>query len=165
MATKDNTNQTIHPDLDLFFERTIDLPVDLVWDMWTKPEHLIHWFTPSPWKTVDCRIDLRPGGEFFTMMLSPEGNFVPNHGCYLEVHKNERLVFTDTLLAGFRPSGNSFMTAFLTFQQKGNSTVYKAVIKHKDTETKKQHEDMGFLTGWNSAVDQLIAHARGLTKN
>jgi hypothetical protein len=61
------------PLLDLVFERIVDVPQELVWAAWTTPEHLTHWFTPVPWKTVDCKIDLRPGGIFRTVMRSPEG--------------------------------------------------------------------------------------------
>jgi uncharacterized protein YndB with AHSA1/START domain len=65
--------QLIHqpdPTLDLVFDRTIDIPRELVWTAWTTPEHLKHWFTPAPWQTVDCEIDLRPGGIFRTVMRS-----------------------------------------------------------------------------------------------
>ena len=39
----------IDPDLDLVLDREIDVPVDLVWKVWTTPEHLQHWFVPKPW--------------------------------------------------------------------------------------------------------------------
>ena len=93
-----------NPELDLMFERVIDVPRELVWAAWTTPEQLKKWFTPAPWKTVDCEIDLRPGGIFSTMMRSPEGQEFPNLGCYLEVIKNERLVWTNALEPNFRPS-------------------------------------------------------------
>ena len=48
-------------------------PRELVWKAWTMPEHLKKWFTPAPWQTVECEIDLRPGGIFRTVMRSPEG--------------------------------------------------------------------------------------------
>jgi uncharacterized protein YndB with AHSA1/START domain len=48
-----------HP-LDLVFERVIDIPPALAWLAWTTPERLKKWFTPAPWQTVDCEIDLRP---------------------------------------------------------------------------------------------------------
>ena len=79
------------PKLDLTFSRVVDIPLALVWATWTEPKHIVHWFTPVPWKTIDCEIDLRPGGIFRTMMQSPEGQDFPNLGCYLEVIKNERL--------------------------------------------------------------------------
>jgi len=88
--------------LDLVLERVVDVPRELVWRAWTEPEHLKKWFTPVPWQTVDCEIDLRPGGIFRTVMRSPEGQEYPNLGCYLEVARNERLSWTNALEAGFR---------------------------------------------------------------
>lgn len=93
-------NQLIHqpdPQLDLVFERIADVPNELIWTAWTTPENLKQWFTPKPWKTVDCEIDLRPGVIFRTVMLSPEGQEFPNLGCYLEVIPNEKLVWTNAL--------------------------------------------------------------------
>src|SRR5438309_7366408 len=104
------TNPLTHipdPKLDLFFERIVDVPRELVWRAWTTPELLKKWFTPVPWRTVDCEIDLRPGGIFRTVMRSPEGEDFPAGGCYLEVIENERLVWTSVLTAGFRPTPQS----------------------------------------------------------
>ena len=61
------------PRLDLIPERVVDVAPELVWAACTVPEHVKKWFTPVPWKTVDCEIDLRPGGIFRTVMRSPEG--------------------------------------------------------------------------------------------
>ena len=72
----------IDPKLDLVLERVIDVPPELVWAAWTKPEHVVKWFTPAPWTTVKCEIDLRVGGAFKSVMRSPEGQEYPNVGCY-----------------------------------------------------------------------------------
>ena len=40
--------ENFDPKLDLVFERDIDIAPELVWAAWTKPEHLVNWFTPSP---------------------------------------------------------------------------------------------------------------------
>ena len=84
-----------------------------MWRAWTEPEHLKRWFTPAPWTTVDCTIDLRPGGIFSTTMRSPEGEVQePSVGCYLEVVER-RLVFTDALEPSCRPTAKPFMTAIV----------------------------------------------------
>ena len=130
-----------------------------LWRCWTEPEHLKPWFTPAPWKTIDCEIDLKPGGIFRTTMLSPEGEKFPNAGCYLEVVRNERLVFTDTLLPGFRPSEKPFFTAILTFEDHPDGTKYIARAMHKDDADRQKHAEMGFEHGWGKALDQLIEYA------
>ena len=148
------------PNLDLVLERTIDVPVALVWEAWTVPEHIVKWFAPAPWTTTDCEIDLRPGGIFRTVMRSPEGEEFPGVGCFLEVVPTERLVWTDALLPGYRPAVKPFMTAIITLEPHGNGTRYTAMAMHQDEATRKQHEEMGFHTGWATALDQLVAHVK-----
>jgi uncharacterized protein YndB with AHSA1/START domain len=154
------TTPKLNPATDLVLERVIDVPPELVYEAWTKPEHIVHWFTPAPWKTIDCRIDLRPGGEFYSLMESPEGQKFPNHGCVLHVEPGRKLVFTECLEPGFRPAANPFMTAIVEIIPEGNGTRYRAIALHKDEETRKKHEEMGFQDGWGKALDQLVEYAK-----
>src|SRR5712664_3591203 len=93
--------------LDLVLERVVDVPREVVWAAWTTPEHVKKWFTPAPWTTTDCEIDLRPGGIFRTDMRSPEGQTFPNVGCFLEIVPNRKLVWTNALAPGYRPAVSS----------------------------------------------------------
>lgn len=147
----------IDPKLDLVLEREIDVPRELIWKAWTTPEHLKQWFCPKPWTVTHCEIDLRPGGMFSTVMRSPEGQEFPNLGCYLEIVPNERLVFTDTMLPGYRPSPKPFFTAALHLEPKGSGTRYTAIAIHGNEDTRKNHEQMGFYDGWGTVVDQMVA--------
>lgn len=146
----------IDPDRDLVLERVVDVPVAAVWAAWTTPAHLMKWFTPAPWRIVACDVDLRPGGAFRTVMRGPEGEEVDSVGCYLEVHENQRLVFTDALGPEYRPNASAFMTAEITLQAEGTGTRYRAVVRHCDAEARKTHEDMGFHEGWGTSLDQLV---------
>ena len=160
------------PDLrlDLVLERIVDLAPERVWAAWTISEYIKHWFTPEPWKTVDCQIDLRPGGIFRTVMRSPEGQEFPNAGCYLEVIANEQLVWTNALDPGFRPANPSaaevadcgliVFTAIISLAAHGSGTRYSALVMHKDEEGRKKHEGMGFHEGWGKALDQLVAYMK-----
>jgi len=147
---------TFDSERDLLLERVVDVPPELVWKAWTEPEHVKKWFTPKPWRTTACTIDLRPGGEFTTVMRSPEGEEHTNLGCYLDVVKNKRLVFTDALGPGFRPAASPFMTAIISLEPQGTGTRYTATALHHDVEIRKQHEEMGFAEGWATALDQLV---------
>lgn len=114
-----NNKPEIDPELDLVLERIVDVRPELLWKAWTEPEHLKQWFTPKPWETIECEIDLRPGGIFSTTMRSPEGEVMPaNPGCYLETLEHRKLVFTDSLGPGFRPKSNPFMTAMILSNRK-----------------------------------------------
>lgn len=153
-----------NPELDLVLERTVDVQPELVWMAWTKPEHLKKWFTPTPWTTVDCEIDLRPGGIFRTVMRSPEGKDFPNLGCYLEIVENEKLVWTNALQPGYRPTKEQagtpaspiLFTAVISLEPHGQGTKYTATVIHGDPGSRKKHEEMGFHNGWSTALDQLI---------
>jgi len=148
------------PKLDLVLERVVDVPRELVWKAWTTPEHVAKWFTPKPWYISACAIDLRPGGIFRTVMHSPEGEQSINLGCYLEVVPNERLVWTDALLPGYRPSNKPFLTAIITLESQGSGTKYTAMAMHRDETTRQKHEEMGFFDGWGTVLDQLVAYVK-----
>jgi uncharacterized protein YndB with AHSA1/START domain len=159
--TADSARIVPDPRLDLVLERVVDVPPERVWAAWTQPEHVVAWFTPAPWSTVDCEIDLRPGGIFRTVMRSPEGTDHPNVGCFLEVVENERLVWTDALEPGWRPAAKPFMTGVILLEPHGSGTRYTAIAIHRDEATRERHEAMGFHEGWGKALDQLVAHMQG----
>lgn len=154
------TDIKIDSKLDLVFERTTSIPVEKLWKGWTDPETLMKWFCPRPWKVTECRIDLRAGGEFFNLMEGPGGEKINNHGCYLEVIENKKLVWTGMMTKGFRPApadhlGFHFVATIL-FNKSEKVTSYKAIVAHTDDEGRKKHEAMGFQEGWGKAFDQLV---------
>src|SRR5688572_115625 len=81
----------------LVLTRVLDAPRDKLWRCWVEPELLKQWFCPKPWYVSQARIDLRPGGEFFTLMNGPNGEQFGEPGVFLEVVEKERLVFTEGL--------------------------------------------------------------------
>lgn len=151
---------SFNEELDLRFERDVDVPPEKVWAAWTTPEQLVHWFTPAPWKTTLAEIDLRPGGKFRTVMKGPAGEKHDNAGCYLHVVPGRQLIWTDALGPDFRPSGNPFTTACVTFQPTATGTKYIAHAMHPSPEVKQQHDQMGFESGWGTALDQLVAFVK-----
>ena len=153
------------PKYDLKFERIVDVKPELVWAAWTTPEHILHWFTPAPWKTIDCEIDLKPGGIFRTVMQSPEGQEFPGTGCFLDVTENRRLIWTSAMKPGFRPTAaenqiDMLFTAVITMEPHGDGTKYTATAIHTTEEDRKKHEDMGFEHGWGAALDQLVEYMK-----
>ena len=159
---------TFNPELDLQFERIVDVPREKIWAAWTTPKLLMPWFCPLPWKTVACEIDLRAGGTFSFTMQSPQGQQFPNLACYLEVIPNEKLVWTNALDLGFRPAklpesspGHECeefaMTAMILLEAVAGGTKYTAHVMHATKEACAQHEKMGFKDGWETCLDQLVA--------
>ncbi|WP_218871128.1 SRPBCC family protein [Chitinibacter bivalviorum] len=160
-------NAQFDATLDLVFEREVPLPPEAIWAAWTQPEHVVHWFTPAPWQTTECQIDLRVGGLFHTEMKGPEpGQQFSGIGCYLELLPHRRLVWTNALLPGFRPNpsfadsscGDFPFTAQIELEPIAGGTRYTAIVKHRDAAGRAQHAAMGFEEGWGKALEQLIAH-------
>ena len=142
---------------ELSLTRLINAPREKVYRAWTDPELLKRWFAPQPWTTPRVELDVRPGGGNVIVMRGPDGQEFPNRGVYLEVVKNERLVFTDAYADGWEPSQKPFMTVILTFEENEGKTRYTARVRHWSVADRETHEKMGFQAGWGKCADQLEA--------
>jgi uncharacterized protein YndB with AHSA1/START domain len=142
---------------ELSFSRLINAPREKVFRAWTDPELLKQWFAPLPWTTPRAELDVRPGGSNLIVMRGPNGQEFPNQGVYLEVVKNERLVFTDAYSRAWEPAAKPFMTVILTFEDHSGKTKYTVRVRHWTEADRETHEKMGFHTGWGQCADQLEA--------
>lgn len=146
-----------NPELDIQIERIVPTTRSQIFKGWTTPELLEEWFCPKPWKVTKAIVDLKPGGRFYTMMKGPNpGEENGIEGCFLEIVKDEKLIWTDTMTEGFRPNEKSFMTGMLLLEDHPQGTKYTARACHKNAADRKMHADMGFEQGWNAVLDQLI---------
>jgi uncharacterized protein YndB with AHSA1/START domain len=146
-------------DRELMLTRLIDAPREKVYRAWTDPHLLKQWFAPLPYTTPVAELDVRPGGSAFIVMRGPDGKDLPNHGVYLEVVPNQRLVSTDAFVKAWEPSEKPFMTLILTFEAEGGKTRYTARVRHWTVADRETHEKMGFHQGWGICTDQLTALA------
>jgi uncharacterized protein YndB with AHSA1/START domain len=144
-------------DRELTLTRLIDAPREKLYRAWTDPTLLKQWFAPLPYTTPVAELDVRPGGSAFIVMRGPDGTDLPNHGVYLEVVPNQRLVSTDAYTKAWEPSEKPFMTLILTFEDEGGKTRYTARVRHWTVADREAHEKMGFHQGWGICADQLTA--------
>ncbi|MDR6289962.1 MULTISPECIES: SRPBCC family protein [Inquilinus] len=144
-------------DRELILTRLIDAPRETLYRAWTEPELMKQWFAPLPWTTPVIETDVRPGGSSLIVMRGPDGTEFPNPGVYLEVVKNERLVFTDAYTKAWEPSEKPFFTGIITFEDEGGKTRYTARALHWTVADREAHEKMGFHEGWGQCADQLAA--------
>ena len=151
------TAQTTTSDRDLTLTCLIDAPREKVFRAWTDSALLKQWFAPLPYTTPVAEMDVRPGGANFIVMRGPDGQDIPMRGVYLEVVKNERLVFTNAYTKAWEPSEKPFMTVILTFEDEGGKTRYTARVRHWTVADRETHEKMGFHQGWSQCTDQLAA--------
>ena len=82
-------------DLEIVLTRDFDAPIQLVFDVMTKPEHVSKWFAPFEGEKVTvCSIDLRVGGDYHIVFVTPDGTECSFRGTYLEVEPPTRTVET-----------------------------------------------------------------------
>ena len=81
-------------ELAILTTREFDAPIELVFDVLTKPEHVRHWFAAFEDKVTVCSIDLRVGGSYHQVAVTPDGTECSFRGTYLEVEPPARTVQT-----------------------------------------------------------------------
>jgi uncharacterized protein YndB with AHSA1/START domain len=145
-------------------ERSFDAPVDLVWQMWTDPEHFKEWYGPGGATIPVAKMDVRVGGNRLVCMEvhSPDGPMQMWFGGeYREIIENERLVYTEFMSdengnalspsESGMPEGHPTMTEVsVEFQDVGGRT--KMVMTHRGIPA-----DSPGAVGWTIALDKLVA--------
>ena len=81
-------------DLEIVLTREFDAPIQLVFDVLTKPEHVRNWFAPFECEVTECSVDLRVGGGYHIVFVTEAGVECSFRGTYLEVEPPTRTVAT-----------------------------------------------------------------------
>lgn len=149
-------------DRELALCRIVAAPREKVWRCWAEAELLKQWFCPRPWSVPHAEIDLRAGGISRATMAGPNGESHLHAGMFLEAIYPSRIVMTDAFSAPWQPSERAFIVATLTLDDHPEGTLYTVRVGHWSVEARKEHEDMGFMTGWGIAIDQMEAVAQAL---
>ena len=90
------TSSTVSKDA-VVIERTFDAPIDLIWQMWTDPEHFKKWYGPQGFTIPVADMDLRVGGKRTICMASPDGSMkMWTTGEFTEIEPTDRLVYTES---------------------------------------------------------------------
>jgi uncharacterized protein YndB with AHSA1/START domain len=84
---------SIATDREIEITRVVAYPRELVWEAWTKPEHLVQWWGPKGFTNTFHEIDVRPGGVWRFDMHGPDGVDYPNLILFDEIARPERIAF------------------------------------------------------------------------
>lgn len=136
----------------LIITREFAAPPKVVFEAWTKPEHLVRWFGPNDFTLPTCEQDLRVGGKYRFCMHSPDGSDHWVWGEYREISEFDRLVFTWTRNDD-KPQPWVDNTVTLTFKDLGDRT--RMTMHHALFDT-EQHRDE-HNGGWSECFDRLSA--------
>lgn len=120
IATAWEDDHRVPSDLEIVTSREFDAPIDLVFDVLTQPDHVRHWFAPFEDTVTICAIDLRVGGAYHMVMVTPDGTECSFRGTYLEIQRPTRIV--DTWLFEGWPDAEAVETVELR-ETNGRTTV------------------------------------------
>jgi len=79
-------------DRELRISRTLNAPVELVWEVWTNPEHIKNWWGPNGFTNTILKMEVRVGGEWLLTMHGPDGTNYPNKHVFKEIIPLKKIV-------------------------------------------------------------------------
>jgi uncharacterized protein YndB with AHSA1/START domain len=151
-------------------ERSFDAPVDLIWQMWTDPEHFRAWYGPDGATIPIVKMDVRVGGTRLVCMEMDTSDGPTQMwftGEYLEVIEHQRLIYTESMSdekgnvsspsdMGM-PEGHPMTTEVrVELEDLGGRT--KMVMTHAGIPA-----DSPGAIGWGMAFEKLTAHVETQT--
>jgi len=146
---------TLPSDLELVMTRVFRAPAQVVFDMWTMPEHVRKWYGVRSTTVTVCDIDLRVGGAWRWVVSRP-GMDVAFSGIFREIAPPHRLQRTE-IFEGM-PGPGCLVT--LTFDEKDGQTTLTMSMLFQS----KADRDMCLKSGMDKGViecfeniDRLIA--------
>ena len=78
---------------ELRMSRTFKAPIELMWEVWTHPDHVSQWWGPDGFTCTVHKMDFREGGEWNLTLHGPDGTNYPNRSIFKEIVPNRRIVF------------------------------------------------------------------------
>ena len=139
-------------DRELIITRSFDAPARLLFEAWSRPEHLKKWFGPVGYPVTMCEMDFRKGGQWRAAMTGPTGKQqTPFGGEYLEIVPDRRIVFSN----GFELAGAEKMVMTVTFDENDGKTLLTIRTLFASVAQKATHVGAGMEEGIASGLDQL----------
>jgi uncharacterized protein YndB with AHSA1/START domain len=150
-TTSGTATVTLPADEQILITREFDAPRHLVYRAWTEPELVRRWWHANRGETTVVEIDLRVGGAWRYVMVTPDGFEVGFHGEYREIVPNERIVSTE-VYEGF-PDGEALNT--LTLTEEDGRTTLAILVQHSSKAHRDAHVESGMEDGLQDALDLL----------
>ena len=167
MDQKTSSSVTQAPTKEFVISRRFDAPRDLVFRLWTDPEHMRRWWGPKGFQVIHSKLDLHPGGLYHYGMRSADGHPMWGKFVFREIVKPERLVFVNSFSdekgnVNRHPMHLSWpleMLSTISFiEQVGKTTVTVSWLPLNPTEEERRTFEAGFdsmTQGWGGTFEQL----------
>jgi uncharacterized protein YndB with AHSA1/START domain len=146
---------TFPSDLEIVITREFDAPAELVFDVFTKPEHVRKTFAPFDEEVTECSIDLRVGGNYHIVFVTRDGVECSFRGTYLEIEPPTRTV--ETWLFDGWPDAEAVETVDL--RETGGVTTMTWKLAFRD---KAGRDHMTTFDGVEATFDNVESYLRSL---
>ena len=135
---------TTPSDVEFQITKLLDAPRELVWDAFTKPEHLTQWMLgPEGWSMPRCDIDLRPGGQWHYQWQHEGGETMDMNGVYKEISPFDRLVSSENWGGPYPETVNT-----VTFTEvEGGKTLVTTTVRYASTAAREAALATGMTKG------------------
>jgi uncharacterized protein YndB with AHSA1/START domain len=148
-ATTGVTTFATPSDTEVVLTRVVDAPRRVVFDAWTKPQHVRQWLLgPEGWTMPVCEIDLRPGGTWRYVWRKADGAEMPMGGSYRDVVPPERVVSTER----WGPEWPETVNTLLFTESAGQTTITLTI-----TYPSKEARDAALRTGMKDGMEPSFA--------
>jgi uncharacterized protein YndB with AHSA1/START domain len=149
-------------DLEIVLTRVFAAPRRLVFDAWTRPEHLVRWFGRRGDTLAVCEVDLRPGGTYRFVWRLREGGEMAVRGEYREVAPPERIVSTEVFEgAEFEVMGGGTLNT-VSFEERGATTVMVCTVLYRSRAARDRALATPMEQGAGESYDRLAELLRAL---
>jgi uncharacterized protein YndB with AHSA1/START domain len=142
-------------DREIVTTRILNAPRELVWEAWTNPKHIVHWWGPNGFTTTIESMDLRVGGEWKYMMVGSDGTRYSNLMVYKEVTRPSKLV------ADHGDGERMWFEVSVTFQEEGVGTLITLRHLFPSKESRDEVvEKYGAIEGGKQHLAKLEAYIK-----
>lgn len=144
---------------ELTIIRVYDTRRDLLFDVWTDPQHVAQWWGPRGFTSEVHEWDAQPGGAMHLEMVGPDGVRHAMRGEFHEVAAPERLTFTAGALYDEHgvPALEAHNTVTFDDDEDGSTTMTLTIVVTRATEEAAESL-AGMEVGWNQTLDRLAEH-------
>ena len=154
MTSSGTAKVTLPTDRQILIMREFDAPKHLVFQAWTTPDLVRRWWTTDRGEMTVCEIDLKVGGTWRYVMVTPTGFEVGFHGEFREILPDERIVSTEAY-EGIPDADAHAAVDTLTLAEIGDHTLMTVLVEHPTMEGRDMHVESGMEDGMQDAMDLL----------
>ena len=140
-------------DREITVSRLLNAPIELVWEVWTNPNHIKNWWGPNGFTNTINKMEVVPNGFWHLVMHGPDGTDYDNESIFTEVIKHKKIVYHHI-------SGHEF-TATILFEERGRQTyIHWQMLFESKEELIRIMNLFNISEGLQQNVDKLETYLR-----